>query len=71
METLYGRTGLISSIISKAREKVRAYYALAGEPEAVKRDVVWLLTKSHFAYGGINLRVYFTVVYRILLTISL
>ncbi|PPR06462.1 hypothetical protein CVT26_006458 [Gymnopilus dilepis] len=54
--TLYGRTGLISSIISKARDKVRSFYGLAGDPDAVKKDVEWLLKDSHFLYGGINLK---------------
>ncbi|PPQ83758.1 hypothetical protein CVT26_005421 [Gymnopilus dilepis] len=54
--TLYGRTGLVSSIISKAREKVRAYYGLSGDPECVKKDVEWLLKSSHFVYGDINLK---------------
>ncbi|PPQ86381.1 hypothetical protein CVT26_006286, partial [Gymnopilus dilepis] len=54
--TLYGRTGLISSIISKAREKVRAYYGLSGDPDLVKRDVEWLLKSSHFVFGNINLK---------------
>ena len=48
----------MSSIISKARDKVRAYYGFSGEPDQVRADVAWLLTKSHFAYGGIDLRVY-------------
>jgi hypothetical protein len=47
----------MSSIISKARDKVRAYYGLSGEPGLVREDVGWLLAKSHFAYGGIDLRV--------------
>ncbi|PPQ97260.1 hypothetical protein CVT26_000652 [Gymnopilus dilepis] len=54
--TLYGRTGLISSIISKARDKVRAFYGLSGDPDVVKKDVEWLLKDSHFVYGGIDLK---------------
>ncbi|KAF8894374.1 hypothetical protein CPB84DRAFT_1848505 [Gymnopilus junonius] len=54
--TMYGRTGLISSIISKARDKVRAFYCLGGEPEAIKKDVEWLIKDSHFVYGSINLK---------------
>ncbi|KAF8883758.1 hypothetical protein CPB84DRAFT_1789745 [Gymnopilus junonius] len=53
---MYGHTGLISSIISKAREKVRAYYGLSGDPEAIRRDVEWLLKDSHFVYRGICLK---------------
>ena len=54
---MYGRTGLISSIISKAREKVRAFYRLSGDPDTIKKDVEWLLKDSHFVYGGIDLKV--------------
>ena len=48
----------MSSIISKARDKVRTYYGFSGEPDIVREDVAWLLTKSHFAYGGVDLRVF-------------
>ena len=47
----------MSSIISKARDYVRAYYGLSGEPDLVREDVAWLLAKSHFAYGGVDVRV--------------
>lgn len=57
VQTLYGCTGLISSIISKARDKVRAFYGLSGDPDVIKKDVEWLLKDSHFVYGGINLKV--------------
>jgi Domain of unknown function (DUF6532) len=55
---MYGRSALISSVITKARERVRGFYGLSGSSDKVRGDVEWLLTDSKFMYGEINLEVW-------------
>jgi Domain of unknown function (DUF6532) len=55
---MYGRSALISSVISKARERVRGFYGLNGTSDKTREDVEWLLTDSKFMYGDINLEVW-------------
>jgi hypothetical protein len=55
---MYGRSALISSVISKARERVRGFYGLNGTADKIRGDVEWLLTDSKFMYGGVNLEVW-------------
>ena len=41
-----------------AKASVRAYYRFhESTTEKIKADVEWLLTKSAFAYGDVNLKV--------------
>jgi hypothetical protein len=54
---MYGRTALISSVVSKARDQVKAHYHLKGEAEKVAEDVHWLLEKAHFIFGKLNIKV--------------
>jgi hypothetical protein len=55
---MYGRSALISSVITKARERVRGFYGLSGTSDKIRGDVEWLLTDSKFMYGDINLEVW-------------
>ncbi|PPQ92334.1 hypothetical protein CVT25_008516 [Psilocybe cyanescens] len=55
--TMYGRAALISNIITKARERVKAHYNLSGDPNTISEDVKWLLEKAHFIYGNLNIKV--------------
>lgn len=54
---MYGRTALISNLITKARDRVRGFYSLK-KSNATKDDVDWLLSESRFMYGGIDLQVF-------------
>jgi hypothetical protein len=54
---MYGRTALLSGIISKARERVRAFYGLSGSHQQVRENVEWLLAESKFLYGEVDLSV--------------
>ena len=55
---MYGRSALISNVITKARERVRGFYSLSGASDKVREDVEWLLTDSRFMYGDINVEVW-------------
>jgi hypothetical protein len=55
---MYGRSALMSSIITKARERIRGFYGLSGTSDKIRGDVEWLLTDSKFMYGDINLEVW-------------
>jgi hypothetical protein len=57
LQTMYGRTQFISSLITKARDKVRGFYQLMGSADQVREDVKWLLTQSRFMYAEIDLDV--------------
>ncbi|KAF9475807.1 hypothetical protein BDN70DRAFT_935557 [Pholiota conissans] len=50
--TMYGRTALISNIITKARSRVKGFFGFKGDK--VKDDIEWLLKDSKFMYGGVN-----------------
>jgi hypothetical protein len=54
---MYGRTQFISSLITKARDKVRGFYQLMGSADQVREDVKWLLTQSRFMYAEIDIDV--------------
>lgn len=54
---MYGRTALLSSIITKARDRVRIFYTLTGTHQQVREDVEWLLTGANFTYGGVDVKV--------------
>lgn len=54
---MYGRTQFISSLITKARDKVRGFYHLVGTVNQVRDDVKSLLTQSRFMYDDIDLEV--------------
>ena len=58
IQTLYGRTGILSNVITKAREKVRGFYGLNGKVEIVRDGVEWLLKESHFMYGDVDFQVW-------------
>jgi Domain of unknown function (DUF6532) len=55
---MYGRSALISSLITKARERVRGFYGLSGTSDKIREDVEWLLRDSKFMYADINLEVW-------------
>ena len=55
---MYGRSALISSIISKARERIREFYGISGTSDKIRDDVEWLLMDSKFMYGDINVEVW-------------
>jgi hypothetical protein len=54
---MYGRTQFISTLITKARDKVRGFYHLVGTPDKVRENVQWLLAQSRFMYDDIDLEV--------------
>ena len=54
---MYGRTQFISTLITKARDKVRGFYHLVGMPDKVRENVQWLLAQSRFMYDDIDLEV--------------
>lgn len=55
---MYGRTALISNLVSKARDRVRGFYGLhKSNAKKTKDDVEWLLIESRFMYGNIDLQV--------------
>jgi len=54
---MYGRTALISNLITKARDHVRGFYSLK-KSDATKGNIDWLLSESRFMYGGIDLQVF-------------
>ncbi|KAF8906949.1 hypothetical protein CPB84DRAFT_1844084 [Gymnopilus junonius] len=52
---LYGKTVLFNTIITKARQRVAGYFHLTvGSVEEIKDKVTWLLTKSNFFYGDLD-----------------
>lgn len=55
---MYGRSALISNVITKARERVRGFYGLSGTVDKIREDVEWLLTDSKFMYADIDLEVW-------------
>lgn len=55
---MYGRTQFISTLITKARDKVRGFYQLMGTPDKVRDAVKWLLTESRFMYGEVDAEVW-------------
>jgi hypothetical protein len=65
---MYGRTQFISSLITKARDKVRGFYRLMGTADQVKEDVKWLLTQSRFMYQDIDVAVRIGILFAHLLT---
>ena len=54
---MYGRSALISNIITRARERVRG---LNGTSDKIRADVEWLLAESRFMYGDIVIEVWTT-----------
>ena len=56
-QTMYRRTQFISSLITKAHDKVRGFYHLMGTADQVREDVKWLLTQSRFMYDDIDVAV--------------
>ena len=55
---MYGRSALISSIISKARERIRGFYGISRTSDKIRDVVEWLLMDSKFMYGDINVEVW-------------
>jgi len=56
---MYGRTALISNLVTKARDRVRGFYGLnKANAKKTKDDVEWLLIDSRFMYGNVNLQVH-------------
>ncbi|PPQ90782.1 hypothetical protein CVT25_010107 [Psilocybe cyanescens] len=53
---MYGCATLISDIITKAREHVKAHYNLSGDLHTISEDIKWLLEKAHFNYGDLNIK---------------
>lgn len=55
---MYGRTALISNLVTKARNRVRGFYGLnKSNAKKTRDDIEWLLTESRFMFGGIDLQV--------------
>lgn len=54
---MYGRVALLGSIISRARDVVESFYRLKGTPAEIAADVHWLLEKSRFIFGGVDVKV--------------
>jgi hypothetical protein len=55
---MYGRSALLSSVIGKARERVRGFYGLSGTADKIREHVEWLLTDSRFMYGDVSVEVW-------------
>lgn len=55
---MYRRSALISSVITRACERVSGFYGLSRTPDKIREDVEWLLTDSKFMYGDINVKVW-------------
>jgi hypothetical protein len=55
----YGRSGLLTSLASKARAWVTSRYNIPGKhsPAALKDMMMWLLKDGHFKYGDVDLTV--------------
>lgn len=46
---------LVSSIISKAREKIKAFYGLTSNNQReIKSVVEWLILEGHFIFGLVD-----------------
>lgn len=60
---MYGRTALISGVITKARDRVKAHYCLTGTLNQVRDRVEWLLKDSVFVYGGIEAGVRLSLIF--------
>ena len=58
---MYGRTQFISTLITKAQEKVCRFYHLMGAADKVRDDVKWLLTQSRFMDDDIDLEVWIEI----------
>lgn len=61
LQTLYGRTQFISSLITKAHDKVPGFYNLTGTADQVRESVKWLLTQSRFMYADLDVAVRFLI----------
>ncbi|KAF8878971.1 hypothetical protein CPB84DRAFT_1852208 [Gymnopilus junonius] len=54
---LYGKTCLFNNIITKVRQCIAGYFSLTtGSDANIKVKVEWLLTKSNFLYGGLDIK---------------
>ena len=53
----YGKGALLNSIILKAHQRVLGHYGLTGTVDKIKVKVNWLLEKSHFLYGDLDIKV--------------
>jgi uncharacterized protein DUF6532 len=60
---MYGRTQFISSLITKARDKVRGFYHLMGTVDQVREKVRWLLEQSRFMYDNIDVEVRIEIIF--------
>ncbi|KAF9552138.1 hypothetical protein CPC08DRAFT_768538 [Agrocybe pediades] len=52
----YGRSQIMTTIITRARAKVVGHYTLTGKSSNIISKVDWLLDKAHFIYGDIDLQ---------------
>jgi hypothetical protein len=46
---------LISNMITKARDKVKAFYGFANDQGKVKTAVEWLMEDGHFVFGTVDI----------------
>ncbi|KAF9521395.1 hypothetical protein CPB83DRAFT_841298 [Crepidotus variabilis] len=55
---IYGKRQLLNSLIGKAQQIVEMYFGLPGDldPPIIRSRVVFLLEKSVFRYGGVDLK---------------
>src|SRR5271156_150610 len=60
---MYGRTQLISTPVTKARDKVRGFYRLVGTPDKVRGHVQWLLAQSRFMFDEVDVEVRIGICY--------
>ena len=53
----YARNNFLSFVISAARARVRDAYSLGRKPSDMQKNIEWLLEKSHFMYGEVDVKV--------------
>jgi len=52
---------LISSVITKARDKIKSFYGFSENVAEVKQAVEWLIEDSHFIFGSVDIKVSFYI----------
>ena len=48
---------LISSVISKARDKIKSFYGFTESTTEVRKAVEWLIKDAHFIFGSVDVKV--------------
>jgi len=52
---------LISSVITKTRDKIKSFYEFSENAAEVKQAVEWLIKDSHFIFGSVDIKVSFYI----------